>query len=834
MSQTIDSQWLTDNAAAFYGGNPYILGQPFSNGGNSYSVPGDGIYQLSGDVTCGGSGFAFAGASLTLDGGHHTLTYDNTAAPGVTNGGFETDSVGSTSITGWDVSGAAGAIIRSFGGSGNAAWLYGWWGSKLLEVPGVTVNTLATIKSSTFALPTVGVEYVAMIQPKITGASGLFIGSCTIEVVDSVSGTSLPSIYGPPGPTYGSGLGLGGGYGDGTTFDPTRGTLCYIQFVPTSVANPYYLRIAAGSTQMNVTIDFDHADVVFSRNVGVMAGPSLSALPAQLYTLPAISVHSSSNSAPTVRNLTIVQGSGRSWSGFPLYMRGASSPTADGNSITSSGGGIAQLHAINGENLTVTNNTLVNNMDIIDERAKDYSAIDLGNAAGAVTVTGNSLSGSPHTAIFVSGGAYFTGTGVPSNITSCLIDGNTMSCNAKWTDSYGLAASGMANTTISNNTSIPSGGGTFRGMILDGYNGMTDGVTMHDNWFESVDQANLEYLPDSLEATGLRVRSGTIRNVHATNDTYVGHARSGGAWAGIGMRIDQLNGETVNGEDTANWNDSSDNLWSNCTFRAIIDSLDPGLVNVYAGNQAWAMTCGRVDHGTGLTFDGCTFDSNATPIAMGSDDGTDGSEYDILFLNCTIRMNTTDGLAPNSIGMRPFHSITLGDWGPNSSNNWFVDPTYANGAPAGFTFLGNKSCDASTGFLATVTVKNADGSNAVGATVTASSGGSQIWPYLNTAAPPAAATALATMTASDGTIPIPVPVTEYFSDGTSGENASPIVTTPYLPVTLHATGSGGATGSAVISSMSGDQSITITLSGGSSAQYLVLHTASGYLVLQTG
>ena len=97
--QLVDSTWRTGNASA-YGGSASD-GPWFLDTANTY-------YKLTAALTATGTGFVFSKSNQTLDLAGYELTFDDaTPLPLVPNYSFETDSLGSTTVTDWDLTLAA-------------------------------------------------------------------------------------------------------------------------------------------------------------------------------------------------------------------------------------------------------------------------------------------------------------------------------------------------------------------------------------------------------------------------------------------------------------------------------------------------------------------------------------------------------------------------------------------------------------------------------------------------------------------------------------------------------------------------------------------------------
>jgi hypothetical protein len=732
---TIDSAWLTAN-----GPSPYPL------------LAANTTYLLTLDVTTEGLAFYLLAANVTLDLGFHTVTYDQNTPPGVVNGGFETDSIGATSITGWNVTGASGAVV--------AAARVGFWGSKMLRIPGIAVGTTKTIISDPIAIPKANVEYCALINPKVATN----FATVTLSVIDNVTSAVL---------------------GSAASSDANRGTTAFVQFTPTTT-HAVKLKVDCTSTFGTAVVDLDHADLTRSRSAGIGAGPSYYNLSSDITANATIAANASACNHPTVKNGTVAQGTGRSYGGMPIFIWGVVGATIDGITMTSSGASTSQIEGTFSTGpVTITNCTMTNAMDLVDDRMRAFAAIHLSNFTGDCTITGNTLRGTHQNGIGVTGPylAYTDPTYLSSTspITSAIINNNDIRVDCAWTDSYGIGIAGAASFEFGNNTVIPING---RGMYLDGNSGFTLNGNIHDNYIEARERPNLEYDATGIEATALRIRSGRIAGCTFTDNSFVGYTDTGLSWSCAGARISQLN----DWNSSAHNNDNSNNLFTRCLFKAIVLNPDPGLSAPNAPN-AWGLTLSRVDTGTGLKFVDCTFESNAVSLNIGDNDSYAGDEHDVTFLSPIIK-KSSEGTGMTHSG------IVAGDWGNNVSNIRLYDIDLTGGATADITFLSTPLKDVSVGGLLDLTVDNLDTTPAVGATVTVHDSTTALV-YTGT-------------TNGSGQIAgIPLLFTKY-----SQLTTDPTVITPtsYNPMTVAATLSGHNASSSL--TMSDDATLTLTLDGG--------------------
>ncbi len=748
MATTIDAAWLIAHGPA-----PYYL------------LTASETYTLAVDVTVEGTAFFVLAPDVIFDLNGHTITYDNNTPPGLTNGGFETDPIGSTVITGWNTSGAAGAVI--------AAAMRGMWGTKMLVIPNIVIGQVATILSDPVTIPASPsfAEYTAMIMPKVSSNGSPTV---TITVVDAVTLLPITTMAGSA---------------SGVSVDPQRGTLCYNRFVPASPGQSVRIKVVISAVGAAVTFcALDHADFTRSREYGVIATRGgVFGLNPTLLTATVTDNASSVNNA-TIKNGTIAGSIGRSYGGSPIYMQTTNFPVVDSIIASTSQPSSRVFDFFGSNHITVTNNSITSGYDMIDDRQAIYPAINCPSTHEFVVVTGNTLRGVMHQGIAV-------GRLVGDTFTAVTINNNDIRVTSNWTDGYGIWVNSVQNFEIAHNTVIPLNG---RGLYVDGMDsaavhGSTNDGTIHDNDCRAIEAPNLEYSYQGIEATALRVRNGTIKNVTFTNNTFIGTTGIGLAWAACGARISAVNALSDAGNFT-NANNNSDCLYTGNTFRGIVTAKDPS----YGGSQpstAWGLTFSRVDAGTGITFTSNTFDSNSVSLNLGDNDSYGGIEQDISLISNTILKSS---LGDQTL---PYHSIVTGDWNNNVHNIRMIAMAYSGGAPsspnAGIVFTGTNLNDNETGWLASITVHNGDATSAVAATVT-------IRDQFNTLV------YTGTTNGSGQITSIPVLTTRY-DQLTS--NPAAITTTLYNPLTITAVSASGGFTATVSPSLIANTSYTLTFGG---------------------
>ena len=353
------------------------------------------------------------------------------------------------------------------------------------------------------------------------------------------------------------------------------------------------------------------------------------------------------------------------------------------------------------------------------------------------------------------------------------------------TNGYALSVGG-SNIKILNNTMDLSSSGSSRGIGMG--DGSISNVEIGGNRLIVRENPNREYGNSGTTARALEIRCyapSVLTNINVHDNYFEAITGAGSMQGATAARLVLVPPG------------STGITFTNNTFKAIClknsDGSDPG--SQYYAHAIEIDDC-EVAASSPIIFSGNTFESDGTGISLGGPATGQGYPVNnILFLKSILRITTDPTAVP-----RPFVSYDFGEERQSISGIEVIDSTYQNGAPStlGFTSLGVK--DAEFGYLATVTVLTSGGAPAAGATVTIQDNFGTTWP-----------SGPATATDNTGLIILPVPVTKYVSGGSDTQNTTPVVTS-LLPVTLTATSADGLhTGTATISAMSGDQSITITL-----------------------
>lgn len=624
-----------------------------------YALTDDELYVATEGVTVETALFFALGTNQVLDLGGNTWTYDQTTPITVTNSGFETAGSDEFDIVGWTVS-TPGAAER-------VAAVTGMYGSWCLEI--ASISSPITIVSDPIAIPEADVEYAARVVAKSTYSS-----SVTIEVYDDVTDGLLATA---------------------TSSNVGSGYYPFVQFVPTTTNN---VRIEVTCTPTGTkTFHLDDIDLMRSRNFGVIGSPNDFNLPTHLATTTVTS-NASGMSSFVCTNGTIVQGTGQSFEGHPLFVRAATNGICDHVTVQAGGANVRHIQSQSATNPTITNCTVIGEMTHITNRQLQYAGIQLTSAAGVVVCSNNELYGTMHAGIVMT-----RNTTTTSAIT---ISDNYVHHTSIGTDGYGIILNNCKNFTVTNNIVQPIDG---RGLLLDGYNaGTTSGGVISGNTIEARETPNIEYTALEMEATALRMRNysdSTFSDILFDSNTFFAETGEDADWAAVAGRF------TFN--NSASQMDDSNVRFVDNVFRARLNSIDAD----YTGAReprAWGISLSTCAAGTGVYFTGNTFESNDVSINSGDNDGYDGVVSGVLFYDNTI--------SKLSSGATMTHrGVVVGDWANQTTNFRLLNNSYTNGAVAGVTFLESKTKDVTIGYVLTVNVD--DGAAVDGATVTVTDAG---------------------------------------------------------------------------------------------------------------
>jgi hypothetical protein len=656
-------------------------------------------YRLMNNLTATSTAFVVAAKGVTLDLNGHTVTYGTAASPTVTNGGFETGKVGDATLpANWDLTSAPTAR--------RVAARVGMWGSYMLQMNNFTsTQTLTT--SDWIPISEVGREYAATVTPR--GTSNVQVEVRVLADLGSglqtiASGFSAPSDVG-------------------------RGFSAVAQFTPgVSVTQVKIQIIATLASGTSGSVDMDYVALQRSRDFGVMATQTTS-VPPQLASIPGYRTTDNF----TIKNGTVTQGAGKAYKGNPLFFQSLPGLKVDGVNTNASGMDTDNLWGNYASNIDIRNSTFDSTVDNISKRMVGFGAIRMMSTSGELYIGGNTILNSPMTGIYI---ASHNG-----NANTARIVNNIIRQKAFVSDGYGILINGMSNFEIGNNTIQPILG---RGILFDGFNSyITKDGDIHDNIVEAYEKPNLEYGPEGLEATALRMRNynGQHRNLVFRNNTFSARTDADGVNQAIAVRVTQdgRNGQMAGANDRFEGN----------TFRAIVEVTDPA-------KKAFAISLAAVSPGTGLQFWSNVFESNYCTLNVGDND-TQFANEDVLFASNTHRKSTL-GVARTEYQTIIINTPSNGSGGFHAALDIkLINRLYEGGATSTITYTGNGQKKVGVGSLLTTNV-TASGSPAQGAIVTVYDKDNQ---------------AIGTGTTDyNGRVIIPV-VTTYYTQTTGSPTADP-------------------------------------------------------------
>ncbi|MEN6457924.1 MAG: fibronectin type III domain-containing protein [Thermoguttaceae bacterium] len=600
-------------------------------------------YVLDTDVTVSGTAFILGGSNVTLDLNQHTVTYGNSTPVTVTNGGFEQGS--GTSVPGWDLSSAPSAAIAA-----NTDY---FWGDQVLKFTNATGTQ--SILSDAISIPTANHEYAATISWKTVNGS-----TVTLSVVDATTGAVLASS--------------------------TEGV---VKFTPTTTAS-VRLKITVTATTAD-TVTLDYASLTASRDYGVIASTAWYYLPSQLSSDTTKSTMTNSQYL-TICNGSIVQGQGDGYSSLPIYAEYVNGLTVKNVNTLSTGidtGAIDARYASLG--VTISGCVFRSTSDKVTNRMAMMGAlVQVPYSTDPVVVTDNQFYDSPQIGIFASGNDDLT------------ISNNTIESNTIVTDGYGILLNNVHHFVISGNTITAAVGKSSRGILIDGYSGVTDDGEIYDNYIDIRERPNSEYGVTGLEATALRLRTwedAGWTNLHIYNNTFIARTGVGEVHEAIGLRVYIPTNST--GADLNNVIESN-------TFKAIVETTD-------ASYSAYAVTIEGVGANCCPLFVDNLFESNDTSLGLGGNDGKDA--FDGNFISNTF-VRSSEGAT------RTYSAISAGFWIGSVQNITIIDSQYSNGATQTINWASSYApSDGSTrqvsfGWLLDINAEDASGNALAGATVT--------------------------------------------------------------------------------------------------------------------
>ncbi|MGL6097771.1 MAG: hypothetical protein ACRC7O_18470, partial [Fimbriiglobus sp.] len=647
-------------------------------------------YRLKSDITAPGTAFVVSAPGVTLDLNGKTVTYGTAASPVVPNGGFEQPAADPAKPANWDVS-AAPTAKRVAARTG----MFGGWMFDLtkFDVP-------QTITSDWVPIPEPGREYAAVVFPRGTS-------DVTVEIrILAENGTVLRS-------DKQDSVNTGRGYAPVSQFVPPAGTTrVRVQIVAIPPAKSVFPNQPKTEQQKAVEeaekkktqqriVSLDGVGVYRSRDYGVMATTSRNGsvandlppqVPANLAAVPGYW-----NAARlAVRNGAIVQGAGRAFAGNPLFVQSLPGLTLTGVTTVATGVDTDNLSGKYLSNLDIRNCTFDADVPAITRRMNGFAAVRLENSNGNFVFAGNTITNAPMCGLYVNNHI--------SNPAKVRIVGNTIRQRATVSDGYGILVCGLDNFEIGNNQIRPV---TGRGILFDGFSSrVTQNGDVHDNVVEAYERPNLEYGPNGLEATALRMRNykGNHRNIGFRNNVFVARTDAAGVNQAIACRVtfDDRQGQMHTAALKKEKLENNNLRFENNTFRATVEVPD-------GDRRATAVSLAAVSPRVGLRFFGNTFESNSCTLAVGDND-TQFPNEDVAFVANTHRRAGSP--------VRPdFATTVVGGLNFPAKDIRLIDARFEGGADPAVTFVGTGEKLVGVGPVARVLV-SAGGVPVGGATVT--------------------------------------------------------------------------------------------------------------------
>lgn len=648
----ITAAWL---AAA--GSPPYVLDSA------------NETYVLQEDVDAPCTTFVITASGVTFDLNGHTITYGDSAASVVTNGGFEQGS--GTTVPGWNLAGAPTAVLVP-----NTTFLFG---NQVLRL--ASFSTPQTIVSDPVPITLVNHTYVATITP-----SGLLVDYgtvLTLSVIDHVTQQVL-------------------GTGQ-TSGNIQRGFSAVAPFTPTTTDAVVLSITVTPPTGMATTIDLDEATLTASYDYGILASADwFGDLPdygAGYPNLPpavraAYNTNWTTRGNITITNGTIVQGHGAGSYSSPLLLEGLHGVTVDHVTTTDSGLDTRNVDCLYAQGpIAITNSSFTDTAPNVANRTQGPSTIALGSVSGNVLVQGNRVLGSPQVGISASGA-----------VPSIIIDSNFISQASAVADSAGIAIVGLTNFQITNNTIQPVAG---QGLMLDGFavQGTSHGI-IQNNLVETQEYPNRETGLGEI-ARALRMRNDGEDGGPQTDIDVSGNTLS--TTVGPGLAPTCYTAWISYNNNGGAMNNAGITLHDNHII-AIAQSADPTY-------SAQAMVVDTLDPLIDLPLDNNIFESNDTSLAIGG--YNDGGIYDLDVISDTFRRSTAGAV-------RPYTAVQVGYDTTKVADVRIIDPVLDQGATWTLFWTGSGIKTLSTGWTVDVLVEDASSHGLPGAAVTVSTSGAVV------------------------------------------------------------------------------------------------------------
>ncbi len=754
-------------------------------------------YVLDTDIATSSTAFVVGAANVTLDLNGHTVTYGSGASPVVTNGGFEAPYNSDGSVPGWNLSGAPSAILAP-----NTDYLFG---NQVLRLN--NFSTPQTIVSDPISIPEANHDYTASIIP---GGQGDPAGTTTLtfQVIDLTTGLVLA--------TSDDNSIVNRGIVDPVTFFATTTDPVELQVVvdpnSSSAAAEAYAA-ANGMTVYATTVNLDDAAIMRSFDYGVVATQlwgTTTNPPGNggdfgmgFFNLPAAAqaVYKNAanfilqNSAPRDAGGNIVGGvfSGQANSyGSSCFWCGE---IGGGFTMSNVACGVQGLDAecVNGLEaqgpVAIQNCTFNLGLYTIADRLLDTAAIDLSEVAGNVTVENNQISGSGQDGIGLSDIQGY----------QIVVQDNNISMLSLVTNGYGILTNAIENFTIAGNTIIsqqntPSLQQTSgsRGILIDGYEGLTEDGNIYGNYVDVWESDNREYLSgQAARALNLRnsVGTGIHTNIWVHDNTLIATTGPGLASEAFGMRISyDNNGPAMNNAGIV----IQDNV-----IEAITE--DPT-------RSADAFSLDGADAGVNTQVIGNTFESNNTSLQICTPSGED--VHGTQFISNTFVKSSQGAVVP-------YTSVGCGYWVYLCDGVQLIDSRYEDGATPTINWSGSGAKDLSIGWLLNPVVQGPGGTPLAGATVQVLNAGVQVYSgttdadglintQLYSTADPNAPSGLVQVQVGG----IPLVATIYTQTGTDAQNNPIIATSELGPFQVIVSSPGYVTSSQTLTI---DQSQSLTL-----------------------
>jgi len=641
----INSTWLANNGPA-----PYLLNQAGAT------------YQLQTDVTANGTAFIVLNKNITLDLNGHTVTYGNSAPVPVTNGGVEQGS--GTTVPGWDISQAPAAAVAA-----NTNYLFG---NQVLRL--TNFSTPQQIVSAPIPIALFNHTYTATTTPG--GQTCYGTATLTLSVVDSITGAVL---------------------GTGTSSNIERGFSAVTGFTPTT-SDPVVLRVdvtpAPGKTVP--LLDLDAATLTVSYDYGIVAGriwpgtaPAYTSFPGFTNFPASVQAAYAANYGKvqgfTIENGKVLQGQGGGYGSTVIDSISLNGLTVNGVQTFVSGMDTQTINATYaGSWLTIANSRFQNQVSNMTNRMREISVLQLDNITANAVVEGNTITGTPQSAIHVSN----------NNGKSLVIRNNQIQQNTVVTNGYGITLTAVSNFSVTNNTITGSG----RGISIDEYTSILcqNGV-VQGNYVNIAEAPEREY-KGAIGAFAFRLRNsvdahGPIHDVDISGNTFIATVGPGDDSYSAAAKISLVN-------NAGNMNNADIQFHDN-TLKGIVATTSASYSGV-------ALDMDTLQPGIIMTVKNNVLESNDTSVWFGQ--GLD--VYDLTMLSNT--------LTKSNLGAgRPYTGIKAGSGGSQQIHNVrILDTQLANGATLNFVWSGTGTKDIAIGWLPTVQALNANGTPVAGATVT--------------------------------------------------------------------------------------------------------------------